>query len=286
MSNKNNAPPATHPPAGPPRGPMGGRGPCCACSASGPISRSAIGEYYFGTYDWYDPADRYVLMNDCEKIAVNRTATGGTVEITKSFSLSFVAGGTASLHESLVKNSIGNAMTAWTAAASSYRVVINETGCPTQRLVMRFEASFVPAGADITIRVDATPRHPPGARPLASKVVGDTMTFFINGANPSWTMIHEVGHTFGLPDEYTTRHPVNSAPSMTYIDPTPPNFQVTLSSSRVPPEPGKFAFDNGTVMGQFGNTVYPIYLFYWVAIEVRAVLRKNGITADVDIQPA
>lgn len=111
------------------------------------------------------------------------------------------------------------------------------------------------------------------------------MNFFVQGiGSVTWTMIHEVGHTFGLPDEYTYNRPsATPAPTCEYKGADNPDKTITLSTSAIPAEVGKFGFDNASVMGQNGNTTYPDNLFYWIAIEVKKILKDEGVDADVKV---
>lgn len=111
------------------------------------------------------------------------------------------------------------------------------------------------------------------------------MNFFVQGVGSiNWTMIHEVGHTFGLPDEYTYNRPAATpAPTCTYKGADNPDKTITLSTSAIPAAVGQFGFDNASVMGQNGNTTYPDNLFYWIAIEVKRILKEEGVDADVKV---
>ncbi|MGL5011479.1 MAG: hypothetical protein ACRC6I_16495, partial [Paracoccaceae bacterium] len=133
------------------------------------------------------------------------------------------------------------------------------------------------------VTVDNRPAEVPALR---SGVTGGTaMEYFLNeGGDIAWTMTHETGHTFGLLDEYTFNRPSNTAPKATYKGADNPDKVVTLSPSAIPAvAAGQFAFDNATVMGQDGNNVFPDYLFYWIAIEVKKIFQTAGVTAVVKV---
>lgn len=211
-----------------------------------------------------------------------RTATAGSVTITKTFSLSAANGANTTTHIATATTAITDAMAAWEAAAASYKVRIEQPGCSPQDLTIKYVASITTSNADVSVSVDNTP----APTPSSNVAHGTRMTLYLNGTgNVSWTMIHEVGHTFGLSDEYTYNRPAATpAPSLNYKGASDPNQTVTLSTSRIPPRPAtSFAFDNATVMGINGNTTYPKYLFHWISIEVDALLRSEGIIAVVKV---
>jgi hypothetical protein len=114
------------------------------------------------------------------------------------------------------------------------------------------------------------------------------MTFYTNGVGDiPWTMVHEIGHTFGLPDEYiydlTSATP---APTVTFKGASLPDKTVTLSTSAIAAATGKFNFDADCVMGRNGNGKYPEYVFYWVAIEVQKIFTAAGVNAVVKVVAA
>ena len=277
-----NGPSAT-PPGSPPTGTTSGTGLCCACPASGQVDTIGDTDYFSCDYNpgWY--------INNLCQISLTRTKTGGTVTIAKTFALSYANGATAANDAGTVTSAIQSAMSGWTAGAASWRIEITQPGCDVQKLAMQFTSTIVTSGADVNVTADGkVPVILPDGTPeyLLSYVTGGIdMQFYLNsGGNIPWTMIHEVGHTFGLPDEYTyDRTAATPAPTCTYKGATDPDKTITLSTSVIQPTPGQFAFDNNTVMGQDTNTNYPDYLFYWVAIEVQKIMADNGVTADVKV---
>jgi hypothetical protein len=277
------SPPPGPVPGNPPGGNAAGTGPCCACPANGDINTNGFSNYFTTTYSHSD-----VLTNK-GKIAVVRTEEGGTVHLTKSFSLAYSNSATEADHKTIVAGALSSAMSTWQQEAGNYRIVVEQTGCKPQKLKILYTSKIVASGADVAVTVDGTVPPPLDSEDpqLRSFVTGGTaMNFFVraNGDN-SWTMVHEVGHTFGLPDEYIYDHPNNTAPSVTYKGASDPDRTVTLSASGVDPEtPGTFAFDNSCIMGQAENTVYFDYLFFWVAIEVQKVLKAAGVSAVVKVE--
>src|SRR5690606_36965579 len=138
------------------------------------------------------------------KISLTRTATGGQDTIRKSFSLSYTRGATAANDSATATNAINSAISAWTQAARPWRVEIKQPGCGTHKLNMISQRPIVAVGADVSVSVDK--RVEPGLRRYVSG--GTAMTYYLNGVGHlNWTMIHEIGHTFGLPDEYTYNRP-------------------------------------------------------------------------------
>lgn len=270
--------PRETPPGNPPSGRTDGVALCCACPASGPVSTKGEEKYYSADYD-----PGWSIANKC-KIALTRTATGGTVDITKSFSIAYSRGATEKDDKSTVAGAISSAISGWTQAARPWRVEIKQPGCETQKLGINFRGPVVASGGDVVVTADK--RNEPGLR---SYVAGGTaMTFYLHGIGDlNWTMIHEIGHTFGLPDEYTyDRASAKPAPVCSYKGADNPQKDVTLSTSAIPAPAGKFGFDNATAMGQNGNTTYPDYLFFWIAIEVKRILGEAATTAEVRIVAA
>lgn len=277
-----------------PTGPSGGTGLCCTCATGGPVSTNGASKY-FSTSGYRLPR---TITNKCN-LAITRTGSGGTVTITKSFSLAFVNGATSALHDGPVRTAITGAMTKWKSGASRYKVRIEQTGCPPQELRMDFRSNIVTSGADVAVNVDG--ENPP-TKPSA--VTGGTrMRFMAFGRVAlAWTMTHEIGHTFGLPDEYAQlpgvpiSPPPASASAPTITAPTatptatykaaPPqaNSTVTLTPNRPSPRvPGSYIFDVLSIMGRSANETYQPHHFFWVAIEVKRLMAAAGTPANVTI---
>ncbi len=278
-------PPTGTLPGKPPTGGTGGEGLCCACPAKGDVSTNGFGNYFTTTYSHSN-----VLTNTC-KIAIIRTEEGGTVTITKSFSLAYALGATEADHKGVVTGALAGAMGTWQSEAAKYRIVVEQPGCKTQKLKMQYTATIVASGGDVAVTVDGTvppPVDSEDAQPRSFVTGGTAMNFYVNAhGDNSWVMVHEVGHTFGLPDEYIYTHPTNTAPSVTYKGASDPAQTVTLTASTIDPETvGTFSFDNPCIMGQAENTVYPAYLFFWVAIEVQKILKTAGVSAVVKVEIA
>lgn len=282
-------------PGGPPGGTTGGTGLCCTCAANGTVDRDGHVNYYTTT----GYAGSRPKTNKCS-IGITRTTSGGTVTVSKSFHLTYINTANAAAHESTVTGALSSAMTNWTGGASSYKVRIEQPGCDPQELtiVYRHTLASSAASANVQVTVDGTSTGPSSVRN------GTRMTFKLagEGSSASWTMTHEIGHTFGLPDEYSelTGVPIvppptdpnaptitapTPAPTTTYVGPsTMPNHTITQQPWMPSPRtPGKYMFDNPTVMGKYGNTTYPAYLFYWVAIEVGKILEAEGSPSVVTI---
>ena len=270
-------------PGDPPSGGTSGVGLCCACPASGPVNTVGDTSYFSCTYN-----PGWNITNNAN-VGIVRTNTGGTVTISKSFSLAYVNGATAANHAATVTAAITSAMSAWSRAARGWRILVKQPGCREQKLRMVYTSSIVASGANVAVNVDnvAPQTLPDGTtEQLRSYVRGGTqMQFYLQGVGSiNWTMIHEIGHTLGLPDEYTYNRPAATpAPTCTYTGADNPNKTITLSTSAIPAPAGQFGFDNASVMGQNGNTDYTDNLFYWVSIEVKRKLSEEGVNANVKV---
>lgn len=272
-------------PGDPPRGGTDGIGLCCACPASGKVNTIGDSTYFTVSYaNWQ--------IRNKSALAIVRTSDGGTVTLSKSFSMGYSNGATEAAHGGTVTSAISSATSSWTAAARNYRILIEQPGCSPQKLRIVFVSSIVTSGADVAVTVDnKTPAALPDGttEQLRSYVAGGVeMNFFAQGTGSiNWTMIHEVGHTFGLPDEYTYNRPAATpAPTCIYKGADNPDKTITLSTSSIPAAAGQFGFDNASVMGQNGNTTYPENLFYWISIEVKRILMEEGVEAGVKVVAA
>lgn len=267
--------PGDSPPGGPPSGNNSGTGLCCACPANGTVD--TVGDTKYFSCD-YNPG--WNIRNKCT-IAIQRTATEGSVTIKKTYNLAYSNGATEADDKATVVAAIASSMSTWTSEAAKWRVEVKQPGCDTQLLSITYTAPLVASGGDIRVTADKTVAA--GLRSYVEE--GTKMTFYLNGVgNVNWTMAHEMGHTFGLVDMYTyDRTAATPAPVCTWKGADNPDSSVTLTTSSITPDPGKFGFDAATVMGKNGNTTYPEYLFYWVAIEVKRILAANGANAEVRI---
>jgi hypothetical protein len=77
-----------------------------------------------------------------------------------------------------------------------------------------------------------------------------------------WTLTHEYGHTFGLPDEYF--HPGVTAATLTYKKADGSTETITL-------EPA-----GDSIMKTYGNTTYLKRFYYFSAIEAQELLRRES----------
>ncbi|MEO1540501.1 MAG: hypothetical protein AAFU59_08955 [Pseudomonadota bacterium] len=292
---KSSGDPSATTPGGAPSGTAGGTGLCCACPANGTVNTNGSGTYFNSGYPMAS-----TITNKCT-IDIARTASGGTVTVHKTFSLSYAKGASASSHATTITNAITTAMNNWQSGANGKKLQIEQPGCRRQRLNIRFTSAIVASGADVRVTVDNTAATAAGLRSFVQD--GTQMTFYLNGnAGTGWVMTHEIGHTFGLPDEYTsipgipiTPPPTtpgaamvtapSATPTMTYIGAPPqPNASVVLTAHFIDPEnPSNFFFDSPSIMGQSGNTTYPNRVFYWIAIEVKSIMAAAGTPANVTI---
>lgn len=287
--------PAGGPPGTPPSGAAGGAALCCTCAFDATIATEGATDYFASAYD-----PGWSVVN-AAKIEVTRTASGGEVKITKSFSLRYSAGATAAANKTAVEAAIKASMVAWTTAARGNTVRVEQPGCPPQNLKIKFVADIVASGADVDVDVDAT--NDPNLR---SYVAGGTMMkFYTVPVSGTWVMTHEVGHTLGLPDEYTTVPGVplspappagplvtapTASPTMTYKSTTPQqgakSVVLTVNNGFLPGPTDPtydFTFDTNSIMGQDGSNVYPIRVFMWIAIEVDKMLTAEGVPSVVKI---
>lgn len=274
-------PPSGEIPADPPGGGAGGTGLCCACPANGDMNTNGFANYFTTTYPHSN-----VLTNK-GKIAIIRTEEGGSVTLTKTFSLAYTAGATEAASKGTLTSAITSAMSTWQSNAASFRIQVEQPGCKVQKLTMLYASAIVASGADVAVSVDGTAAPTPPAEGLRSFVQGGTaMTFYTNGIGDiPWTMVHEIGHTLGLPDEYIFQlASATPAPTVTFKGASLPDKAVVLPTSPIASaDAAKFNFDSDCVMGRNGNTKYPDYLFYWIAIEVQKVFKAAGVEAVVKV---
>ncbi|MGL5009764.1 MAG: hypothetical protein ACRC6I_07750, partial [Paracoccaceae bacterium] len=276
-------PPSGEIPGGPPGGGAGGTGLCCACAANGDMNTNGFTNY-FSTNSPHSNS----LVNK-GKIAVQRTEEGGSVTLKKTFSLAYTAGATEAANKATITSAITSAMATWQSEAGNFRIQVEQPGCKVQKLNILYTSAIVASGADVAVSVDGTAAPAPPAEGLRSFVQGGTaMTFYTNGVGDiPWTMVHEIGHTMGLPDEYIFQQPATPVPVATFKGASLPDKAVTLLTSPIASaDPAKFNFDSDDVMGRNGNTKYPDYLFYWVAIETQKVLKAAGADCVVKVVAA
>ena len=273
---KNLKPPSGNPPGKPPSGSNDGVVPCCTC----PIERKIVS--YDTMYSRYSYNGIHGGQNRC-KIVIHRTNTGGVVTITKSFSIAYENNASAQLHQEIISTAITQAIKSWDIAASKYKVEVKQPGCPPLKLAMRFEHQIVAKDADVKVKVNGS------LQDTRSFVKGGIdMTFFVNaGRNTAWIMTHEIGHTFGLPDEYW-EFPVKPVqaplPTVTHLgSPPQPDAVTTLRLNPLIPlnkEDNTMMYDAPTWMGQDEDKHIFAHHFYWVAIEVRRMM-SNGTVVQI-----
>ncbi len=276
-------------PQGAPTGTLSGLGLCCACPFSGRVNTNGSGTYYTAGYPHSN------VLTNAAGLSVVRTQTGGTVEIAKTFSLTYANGATAANDAANITSAIATGTSDWNTGASGYKVEITQPGCQTQQLSIRFKSTVVASNADVVITVDGTPNTS-----LRSFVMGGTaMTFYTAPSNASWVMAHELGHCFGQPDEYTeiTGNTIvvgpppsaqqslavpNATPQMTYHGTGTQGGNVVVTLTHNPgfqPPPGAtsydFWFDQSVIMGEYGSYTFPPRNFFWIAIEVERILNTH-----------
>lgn len=278
MNKKENDGPSSDLPGDAPSGRSDGTGLCCACPASGTVSTNGVGNYCVSPY-----SATTTRTNKCD-IAMTRTTTSGRVTFTKKCKLAYANGASAGAHATLVTNRIAAAMSNWTTGAAPYRIEVKQPGCGTQKLRIQFASSIVTSDPDLSITVDNTP----DATLLSSVSGGTRMTYYLADPDTTWTVTHELGHSFGLCDLYTYNRPsATPAPTAVIKGADQPDHTVTLVASTIPPSAaGQHSFDFVSVMGQANDTTYQDFLFYWCAIETKKLLADNGVNADVRIVPA
>jgi hypothetical protein len=279
------SPPSGTIPGNPPGGSAGGTGLCCACPANGALNSNGFGTYFTTTYSHSN-----VLTNK-GRIAVVRTEDGGSVTVTKTFSLAYTLSANEADHRGVVTAQLTSAMSTWTSEAASFRVVVNQPGCQPQRLNIIYTTAIVASGADVAVTVNGQQPPPEDSdeEELRSFVTGGTeMNFFVRArGDNTWVMVHEVGHTMGLPDEYIYDHPSSTAPTVTYKAASNPDEVVTLGARGTPAaDATEFEFETATIMGKDQSRVYPPRVFFWVAIEVKKLLQAAGVSAVVTLERA
>jgi hypothetical protein len=227
-------------------------------------------------------------QNRC-KIVIHRTNTGGVVTITKSFSVTYEKNASAQLHQEIISTAITQAIKNWDIAASKYKVEVKQPGCPPLKLAMKFEHQIVATGADVEVKVDGTlpdPDEPDATRSYVES--GTKMRFFVKAkGSTAWVMAHEIGHTFGLPDEYWEFpvKPVQSPlPTVTHLG-SPPQSDVVTTLRLDPLIPlnkkdNTMMYDAPTWMGKDKDQHIFAHHFYWVAIEVRRMM-SNGTVVQI-----
>lgn len=294
-----NTPSATTP-GNPPAGTASGTGLCCACPAEGPVSTDGEGNYFDTNYPPHGATWNYGNMK------VTRTASAGTVEFKVKFELVFIDGANEAAHGDLIGRLVHGAMAEWTGQASQVKVEVSQPGCPTQRLRIKFVAEIIGAGAeDAVIMVSDAPLPPSGS--LSSYVYeGWEMTFFLNGHDSQQNvMTHEMGHIFGLPDEYASVPGIaspNGDGSVTYgasgVHPAVTFYGTatqqtseglgsrTLLLQNARPDAdvsGNVYFDMYSQMGH--SAIDELYAenFYWVAIEVEKLFAAEGMPLSAQI---
>jgi hypothetical protein len=274
-------PPSGEIPGNPPGGSSGGTGLCCACPANGTMNTNGHTNYFTTSYPHSN------LLTNKGTIAIVRTEEGGSVTIKKTFSLAYTAGATEAANKGTITSAITSAMATWQSNAASFRIQVEQPGCKVQKLTIMYTSAIVASGADVAVSVDGTAAPAPPAEGLRSFVQGGTaMTFYTNGVGDiPWTMVHEIGHTMGLPDQYIFQlSSATPAPTVTFKGASLPDKTETLPTSPIASaDPAKFNFDSDCVMGRNGNNKYPDYLFYWVAIEVQKVFKAAGVDAVVKV---
>lgn len=275
---KNLKPPSENPGGNPPAGklptkPASGKVVCCTCSVEGKVVTNDS-MYNRATY-WPNGT-----VNKCS-IKIERNNSGGKVTITKSFYLGYELGATKEKHEKLAQGLIDTAMKKWTGYARKFKVHLQQPGCPLQKLAIEFKAEHkaTKENSDVVVVLyDAD---------NVSQVTGGTkMDFYLKDENPTWTMMHEIGHTFGLMDEYhefAKDEKPSSPPILTVLGSRPQaDAVIALSTSGQEGRSDKegrstIIYDVNTGMGKGHSEIFLDYHFYWIAIEVKRKMPSGTI---------
>lgn len=290
------------PPSGDPGGPSGPAGggavPCCTCECKKQVeTRDTV----YNTSS-YRPKGNGV--NKC-RLDIQRTSANSSVTITKAYFIKYVNGANPRQHQNAVKKYIDDAMVSWESGAKNFKVRIQQLGCPPQNLNIKFRAELTTSdNADLKITADNTlntdPNTNKSSAPPSYVKGGVEMYLYLNDPNMSWTVKHEMGHAFGLQDEYN-QFPLtpiqNPLPTVTFFaPPAGVNVVVTLKPQLNPPLYGRLVVGNTTtaeedksqliyhatdqvaLMSQDGGTYYRKAYYYWVAIEVTRCIGHGTIT--------
>ncbi len=144
------------------------------------------------------------------------------------------------------------------------------------------------------MRFDGTP-DPTRTVNRSQVEYGSEMTFFLEEyGDPNWTMIHEMMHLSGQPDEYAeflgTGSPPGPAGVVTYALPTPGALEVTYLGTATQGDetlplpylgtsssaPGAFIWALPSLMGQNGDWRCFAESFFWIPKEVEYVFDFEG----------
>ncbi|AUH32753.1 hypothetical protein [Paracoccus tegillarcae] len=275
--NLPSSPPLPELPEDPPATSLADCAPCCGFSASTRFSSIADDVYFSNPIDYW-------AMENRGHISVAEPAAPNAVVVKKTVSLTYQMGANATDHSARILTELSDAFSEWERVASSARVRVKMIGCPDKDLRILLQHEIVPSGGDIIIRVDNTPVPPDPNDELRSYVDGGTdMTHYLNGGD-SWVMVHEIGHTIGLGDEYLYESPSTTEPVITVYGHDMNDFVLTIPyAGQHPVDPAAPAgkaplhfFENPTVMGQYGNMTFRTYMYYWVAYETSQALASDG----------
>lgn len=276
---KNLKPPSENPGGNPPTGklptkPASGKVVCCTCDVEWKIT-TPDSVYSRATY-WPYPA-----TNKCS-IKIKRNNSSGKVTITKSFSLSYKSGSEEEKYVKSVQGWIDTAMINWTSYAKKFKVHLQQLGCPLQKLEIEFKAEHQATrkNPDVEVRLFKKEER-------SGVTSGTLMEFYLIDKEPSWTMTHEMWHTFGSMDEYAEilKNKVpSSPPTLTVFGSRPQADKVIIltaidgqTADDIKNNTITYANPNPTIMGAVGSQISLAYHFYWIAIEIKRKMPNGTI---------
>ncbi len=149
---------------------------------------------------------------------------------------------------------------------SKAKLVIEDPECGTKKYPIEFQVKKDAADFHRTFEVFSGHAN---ARDLKIQITPDST---------AWTMAHEFGHTFGLPDEYVSDVGITHA---FYHSPDgSTEFAVERQPNGSPP-------GTGTIMTSVGTTKVIEQHFWCIAIEAQALLRRSlgraGIKCGIEV---
>jgi len=150
-----------------------------------------------------------------------------------------------------------------------FKLVIDDqlTNCPKCELDIIFQIIFLQDGdyehTDFLLEVQHSSEHP---NPNVERAQVDRSQMITYEKSDIWTYVHEFGHIFGLPDEYSV---TDSKEVVKYIDPSGKEHPMEVKPIRDISDP------QATVMSTSDDMVFKERHGWPLAIEAQKLLRAN-----------